>query len=179
MIRRSVVLLAMVASACGTAEDVSTTTEPPETAAVEATIDEVEVLPEPEPTPTTSLPVIPTALSDFPTRTIALAGEDLLVAVADTPDLRGRGLMRIEDLGDLNGMLFVFQSETTGGFWMKDTLLELDIAFFTADGRFVDRLRMTPCTTEDCPSYFPSGEYLYALEMVAGTMPEGEIELGL
>lgn len=80
--------------------------------------------------------------------------------------------MFVEDLMELDGMLFVFEEDTSGGFWMKNTLLALDIAFFDADGRFVDGFVMEPCMTEECPTYFPEGRYRYALEMEEGTMPE-------
>jgi uncharacterized membrane protein (UPF0127 family) len=111
--------------------------------------------------------------------TIRLDGDELLVAVADTPPLRQVGLMNVADLGDLDGMLFVFEADSSGGFWMKDTLIPLDIAFFEADGSFVDGFLMEPCTTTDCPTYRPSGPYRYALEVPAGRMPATVATLGL
>ena len=78
--------------------------------------------------------------------------------------------MFVDDLLDLDGMLFVFEQDESGGFWMKDTLLPLDIAFFDSDGSIVDEFAMEPCTSSPCPSYSPAGEYRYALEMLAGTM---------
>ena len=80
--------------------------------------------------------------------------------------------MNVTKLGDLDGMLFTFDADTSGGFWMKDTLLPLDIAFFDSEGGFVDGFVMEPCDTDDCPTYFPGGPYRYALEMVEGDMPE-------
>lgn len=125
---------------------------------------------------TISLPNVPEQLSDFELATIALDGRELLVAVADRGELRRRGLMGVTALGDLDGMIFVFDQDTTGGFWMKDTLLPLDIAFFTAGGAFVDGFSMELCPTDDCPTYRPNGAYRYALEVPLGEMP-GEIEL--
>lgn len=122
---------------------------------------------------------VPEPIVGFGLATVRLDGVELLVAVADTPELRRQGLMGVEDLGDLAGMLFVFAEDTTGGFWMKDTLLPLDIAFFTADGAVVDSFSMEPCTTQDCPTYRPSGAYRYALELPAGGMPESATVLDL
>ena len=124
-------------------------------------------------------PSIPESLADFALATIRLNESDLLVAVADTSELRRQGLMGIEDLGDLDGMLFVFDRDSSGGFWMKDTLLPLDIAFFDVAGGFVDGFAMEPCTTAQCPTYRPNGEYRYALEVPEGNMPEptGVLEL--
>ena len=67
-------------------------------------------------------------------------------------------------------MLFVFEETTDGGFWMKDTLIALDIAFFDSGGAFVDVLTMEPCTEDPCPVYHPSGTYRYAVEALAGDL---------
>ena len=73
--------------------------------------------------------------------------------------------MGITDIAPLDGMLFVFESDTSGGFWMKDTLIPLDIAWFTADGELVRVLTMVPCESDPCPSYSPGGAYRYAVEV--------------
>ena len=112
----------------------------------------------------------PAGLEGFTTSTVVLDGSELVVAVADTPSLRRRGLMGVTDLGGLDGMLFVFPTDTVGGFWMKNTLLELDIAFFDADGRLVDGFTMEPCRADPCPTYRPAGAYRYALETPVGTL---------
>lgn len=109
-------------------------------------------------------------LEEFGRATIVMSGERWSVAVADTPELRARGLMGITDLGDLDGMLFVFEEDTRAGFWMKDTLIALDVAFFGEDGGFVDLLTMEPCRADPCPTHTPSGAYRYAVEA-----PEGRL----
>ena len=124
-------------------------------------------------------PRVPGQLLGLELFEIDIDGTELLVAVADTPELRRSGLMFVEDLGDLDGMLFIFDTDTSSGFWMKDTLLPLDIAFFEVTGRFVDGFVMEPCPAAECPTYSPGGEYRYALEMKAGTMPDDPQELTL
>lgn len=101
---------------------------------------------------------------------LTVGGESFLVAVADTALKRGQGLMFVEDFGDLDGMVFVFDRDVTNRFWMKDTLVPLDIAFFSAEGILVDVFEMVPCETTSCPRYQPAGVYRYALERPAGTM---------
>ena len=102
---------------------------------------------------------------------VTLDDEPWLVAVADTRDLRSRGLMFVTDLGDLDGMLFVFDTPSSGSFWMKNTLIPLDIAFFRGDGTLVEVLQMEPCGDQDsCPSYSPGADYRYALEAPAGAL---------
>ena len=75
--------------------------------------------------------------------------------------------MGVTDLADLDGMLFVWPELTTSSFWMKDTLIPLDIAFFGADRRWVNNLTMPTCLDSECPDYFAGGEYLYAVEVPA------------
>jgi len=76
--------------------------------------------------------------------------------------------MGVVEFGDLDGMIFVWDEETRGGFWMKDTLVPLDIAFFNSAGNRVSSFTMVPCDTDRCPSYQPGVFYLYAVERPAG-----------
>jgi len=99
---------------------------------------------------------------------IVLGGERWPVAVADDPAERAAGLSGVEGLGEVRGMLFAFPEDTTAAFWMKGTLLALDVAFFAADGSLVGRAEMVPCASEPCPTYSPGGPYRYALEVPAG-----------
>ena len=123
-----------------------------------------------EATTATSAPAatVPEVLAAFPRADILVSGETWTVVVADTPALRSQGLMGVSDLGDLDGMLFVFEADTTVGFWMKDTLIPLDVALFGAEGTLVDLLAMVPCADDPCPTYHPSGRYRYALESAPG-----------
>lgn len=115
---------------------------------------------------------VPPELAGFPVREVLVAGDPWLVAVADTPERRARGLMGVEELGGLDGMLFVFSEDVRSAFWMKDTLIPLDIAFFALDGSLVEVLRMEPCEGEPCPGYRPAGDYRWALEAPAGRLSE-------
>ncbi len=113
--------------------------------------------------------VVPEQLRGFDTRTLAIVDGSityvLAVAVADAPSERSQGLMNVADLGDLDGMLFVWEQPTAQTFWMKDTLLPLDIAFFDATGSYVDSFSMEPCVAEPCDSYQPAGSYTHAIEV--------------
>ena len=88
--------------------------------------------------------------------------------LADTPELRQRGLMEVTDpaLGGYDGMLFRFDEPTQGGFWMRNTPQPLSIAYIAADGSLVQALEMAPCeNSPDCPSYPPSGPYQWTIEV--------------
>ncbi len=62
----------------------------------------------------------------------------LKVEVADTPEARAHGLMLRRNLPDNAGMLFVFEEEQRWGFWMKNTLIPLSIAFVDRYWKIVD-----------------------------------------
>ena len=112
---------------------------------------------------------MPVELEGLEVRSIAIQdGEltySLTVAVADEAGSRAQGLMGLVDLGDLDGMLFVYSAPTTSTFWMKDTLIPLDIAFFNSDGGWVNNFTMQPCIDEECESYDAGGAYTYAVEV--------------
>ena len=105
----------------------------------------------------------------FGLQLVELGDHELVVAVADTAALRGRGLMGVEGLGSLDGMLFSWGGEeVTSGFYMKNTLIPLTIAFYAADGSYVDSLEMVPCKADPCETYRASGPYAYAIEFFGG-----------
>ena len=94
------------------------------------------------------------------------------VYVADAPALRQRGLMGRETLPAGTGMIFVFEDAHSGGFWMKDTLIPLSIAFLGEDGAVLEVIDMEPCTADPCPVYDPQVAYHYALEVNQGFLSE-------
>ena len=72
--------------------------------------------------------------SDARSASIEAAGHRLEVEIADTEELRSRGLMNRRHLDENTGMLFVFERETRPSFWMKNTSIPLSIAFIASDG---------------------------------------------
>lgn len=97
---------------------------------------------------------------------LSLDGDPVRPELALTSEARSLGLMNRRK-APADGMLFVFPEPTSGGFWMKNTLVPLTIAFFNADGERVRKLSMTPCSTDSCPIYDPGRPYRFALELRA------------
>ncbi|HMA33059.1 MAG TPA: DUF192 domain-containing protein [Chloroflexia bacterium] len=122
----------------------------------------------PQPTADRALPQLTLA-----TRTGTLAR--LYVEIADTPEKQETGLMHRTAMAEDQGMLFVFQGETTVPFWMKDTLLPLSIAFITAGGQIVDIQDMQPL---DLTLHNPAHPYTYALEVNQGYFTRHNIAVG-
>jgi uncharacterized membrane protein (UPF0127 family) len=98
----------------------------------------------------------------------------LLAAV--TTEQRQRGLMEVTDLQGYDGMAFVYDADTNGGFYMRNTPMPLSIAWVSDDGTVVDTADMEPCADRsDCPTYPSSRAYRVAIEV-----PQGELdELGI
>jgi uncharacterized protein len=102
----------------------------------------------------------------------------LRVEVADDIAKRTRGLMFREGLGENQGMLFVFSGEQRLSFWMKNTLIPLDILFFDGEGQFVSWTAMDPCEGDPCPHYFSESLARFALEVNAGFVEEHGLKTG-
>lgn len=99
----------------------------------------------------------------FPVRMGQVLGQ-LRIAATDLE--KARGLMGVTKLNDAEGMAFMYDAETRMSFWMKDTPLDLDIAFVGRDGTVLEVKTMTARETETTAS--SSDQVRFAIEMRAG-----------
>jgi uncharacterized protein len=107
------------------------------------------------------------------------AGEVVVdVEIASTGPQRERGLMHRTSLPADAGMVFRFPEATSGGFWMKSTLIPLDIAFYDASGTILRIMQMKPCPADPCPVYAPGVQYRGALEVNAGSFRRWGVAVG-
>ena len=103
-------------------------------------------------------------------------GADTVVAeVARTNAERAQGLMYRESVPDGTGMLFVFPDVQARSFWMRNTYVDLDIAYMGADFRVVSIRQMTALDETSVPSGAPAQ---YALEVRQGWFAENGIDVG-
>jgi uncharacterized protein len=89
---------------------------------------------------------------------VVAGGRDLKfeVELATNDAERSRGLMYRKQLGAYEGMLFDFYQEMPVSFWMKNTLIPLDMVFIAADGTVKHvHANAVPLSTEAVPSRFP------------------------
>ncbi len=116
-------------------------------------------------------PALPTAvLPDGATVTLELAS---------TQEEISRGLMFRPSLATDRGMLFLFGQERVPSFWMKNTLIPLDIIFLDSRGHVVDLAASAqPCQAEPCPQYVSKKPAAAVLEMVAGTVARHRLAVG-
>lgn len=103
---------------------------------------------------------------------------NMLVELAQTTEDRARGLMNREELGENEGMLFIFPDLAVQNFWMKDTEIPLDIMFFDGAGKFINAHTMEPCAEEPCTNYKSAEPAQFALETNAGFRAASGIGVG-
>jgi uncharacterized membrane protein (UPF0127 family) len=90
-----------------------------------------------------------------------------------------RGLQLREFLDSGSGMLFVFPHSRPYSFWMKDTLISLDMIWMDYARRIVYiEHDVPPCAADPCPRYTPPHEALYVLEINAGYARKMGVQLG-
>ena len=96
------------------------------------------------------------------------------VEVARTPEEQAQGLMYRESLAPRAGMIFLFGEPAVHKFWMKNTMIPLDMIWMDGTGKVVFVSANTPpCQADPCPSYGPDAPIASVLE-IAGGMAEKE-----
>jgi len=105
-------------------------------------------------------------------------GAKFVIEIADSPEERQTGLMHRDFLPQNAGMLFVFEDEAPRGFWMKNTLIQLDMIFLNADMTVVEiHENVSPCEEDPCPAY-KSPPAQYVLEINGGLAKKSGIAVG-
>lgn len=99
--------------------------------------------------------------------------------VVDTPVSRQKGLMYWESLDEDRGMLFVWEEEQPLAFWMKNTLIPLDMIFIDRNWMIVDIIKdVPPCENDPCQSYPTVLPAQYVIEVNAGFTAQHGITIG-
>ena len=110
---------------------------------------------------------------------VEVAGERVNVEMADSAQEWERGLMFRESLAPGSGMLFVFPDEAVRSFWMKNTLIPLDIIFVDSGGIVVNITKNAqPCRAILCESYLSGRPAKYVLEVNGGFSDSSSLKIG-
>lgn len=111
---------------------------------------------------------------------VELGSQTFHVEVRDDAAGRQMGLMYREEMADDQGMWFVFEEEKPLSFWMKNTLLPLDILYFDNNMELVSiQKNVPPCRSTRCPSYPSEGPARYVLEINAGLSDRFSFQAGM
>lgn len=109
------------------------------------------------------------------------SGKTITVDVVDTPVDRERGLMFYKKLPRDYGMLFAFPRETMMTFWMKNTLVPLDIVFIGADKKVTVVHANVKASTTETPDEAVAragGTAQFVLELPAGAAKRRKLKAG-
>jgi len=103
----------------------------------------------------------------------------LNVEVAETEEERKRGLMFRKNLGENEGMLFVFEDERHVTFWMKNTFIPLDIIFVSSNGTINEiKENLQPCIADACELYPSLYPVKYVIEVNANFSKNNGVAVG-
>jgi len=106
------------------------------------------------------------------------SGKAVTAELAVTDAERQKGLMFREEILPDQGMLFVFEEEGIQSFWMKNTLIPLDLLWLDSGKRIIHIERdVPPCKQDPCPTYGPDGPARYVLELKAGEAAANVLKL--
>ena len=106
---------------------------------------------------------------------LQIGADTYRLEIAATPEERQRGLMFREELGDYEGMIFVFERDRHLSFWMKDTPLPLSIAYVSRDGTIKEIHHMRPLSTRPVESSYA---VRYAIELPQGAFARSGARVG-
>jgi uncharacterized membrane protein (UPF0127 family) len=125
-------------------------------------------------TATTPVPQTPSG-----PRVIFPDGFVVSVELATDDDTRAQGLMFRDHLRPGTGMLFFFPAEGNYPFWMKNTIIPLDMIWIDSGRRIAHVASdVAPCKADPCPSYPPGVNARYVLEVAAGVAKEHGLKAG-
>lgn len=109
---------------------------------------------------------------------VCIEGNCFFVELAKTNVEKSRGLMLRESLEDNEGMLFMYDSDGEYNFWMKDTLIPLDIIWINAEREVVFiKHGALPCG-EICNVIGPKTNARFVLEINGGLSETLGINIG-
>ena len=128
------------------------------------------------------LAVLSCACAPKNTVTVTLPdGFEVSAQLAVTPKEHEKGLMFVTELPENKGMLFVFDTEDELLFWMKNTLIDLDMVFIGADKTVTSVASEMPHSytyTPDNEVAYAQGYGQYVLELAAKTAKKHGVKAG-
>jgi uncharacterized protein len=114
------------------------------------------------------------------TAQVSIHGETIKLEVARTAQEQSIGLMHRQDLAKDRGMLFVFSPPRPVSFWMKNTLIPLDMIFVSNGVVKHIGVQIPPCKQDPCPGYGPEPNTNIdgVIELRGGRATELDLQVG-
>lgn len=104
---------------------------------------------------------------------------EVRLEIAADDETRQQGLMYRDRLPEATGMIFIFPQAGEFPFWMKNTLIPLDLIWIDAGHKIVHVARdVPPCKADPCPNYPPNATASYVLEVAAGVAAQHHLAEG-
>jgi len=110
-----------------------------------------------------------------------IGDQSFSLEIANNPILQAKGLSGRSSLCEKCGMLFIFKGDAPRSFWMKDTLIPLDIIFITSLGQITDIYTATPepeKSSFQLTIYQSTAPTQYVIELNAGTAQKLNLLVG-
>jgi uncharacterized protein len=127
----------------------------------------------PDPQPAPQVQKLPVS-SQF-----SFKGQTILLEVARTSQEQSTGLMNRAELAGNRGMLFVFSPPRPVSFWMKNTLIPLDMIFVSNGVVKYIGAQILPCKQDPCPTYGPPRTDIDGvIELRGGRAAELQLKVG-
>ncbi len=121
------------------------------------------------------------AIESFKKKTIKIGKKTIEIEVAETERQLEQGLMYRKNLDENSGMLFIFNAEQELSFWMKNTYIDLTIAYIDKAKKITEIIDMVavPPGSKIYPTSYPSKtKNQFALEMNRGWFEKNKIKPG-
>jgi len=111
--------------------------------------------------------------------TVKIGNRSINAEIADTVVKKMNGLMFRKSLGEIDGMLFVFDEHNYPGIWMMNMSFPIDIIWINSSKEVVYIQKdAQPCSVTSCPTYKPSEAAMFVLEVNAGFCDKHNIKVG-
>ena len=144
------------------------------------------LLPSPTPVPTITpspTPILSPSPTPIPSPAVIIRAIPFAAEIADTPDLRTKGLGYRDHLAANSGMLFIFPNGQASSFWMRGMRFPLDFVWIGADCRVADITERVPHPEPGAPDATlplinPAAPAAYVFEINAGEIEQFGIERG-
>jgi uncharacterized membrane protein (UPF0127 family) len=112
----------------------------------------------------------------LPTLRLWIGAQELVTEIARTPAEQERGMMLRKQMGENEGMLFIFPEAKRAAFWMKNTTVPLTAAYIGSDGVVLELHDLKPL--DETPAQASTDKVRYVLEVPQGWFARHKLGVG-